>query len=155
RIAKKLCRARATDSILGNVFEVSTAGAAEATIRFQVGDFDVEEVVWRDGEASPDATSRISVFDSHSAALYVDQENRIEFLPESIAVVGPRRHRWTRPGEALTRGLADRSQRGQGAPPEYPHGTAAASIIKNLTASTHRDEVPTLESVELSGVWDE
>jgi hypothetical protein len=84
RIAKKLCRARVTDAILGNVFTKSTQARARAKVRFQVEGSDIQEVNWQDGQPAPDATSRISVFDSRSAALYVDQENRIEFLPDSV-----------------------------------------------------------------------
>ena len=87
RIAKKLCRARADDPILGNVFADSVRASATAKLTFQVEGSDIQETDWQDGQPAPDATSRISVFDSRSAALYVDQENRIEFLPDMVEIV--------------------------------------------------------------------
>ena len=62
RIAKKLCRARATDPILGNVFAELTESRPEAKLRFQIEGSEIQEASWQDGEPATGATSRISVF---------------------------------------------------------------------------------------------
>jgi hypothetical protein len=67
RIAKKVCRARADDPILGNIFEGPAQARAKAKLTFQVEGSGIQETQWQDGQPAPDATSRISVFDSRSA----------------------------------------------------------------------------------------
>ena len=111
RIAKKLCRARATDPILGNVFAELREARPKAKLRFQVEGSQIEEASWQDGQSAPDATSRISVFDSRSAALYVDQENRIEFLPASIEIVRQLGQVCAKLGDSIKKEVFEQSER--------------------------------------------
>ncbi|MFF0923621.1 AAA family ATPase [Rhizobium leguminosarum] len=88
RITKKLCRSLTLDELLGNVFEAGTKPPAEVQVRFiEEGAVEPQEVVWIDGTPTPQPISRISVFDSANARLYVDKQNRIGFLPADIAIL--------------------------------------------------------------------
>jgi energy-coupling factor transporter ATP-binding protein EcfA2 len=88
RIAKKLCRSLSSTDLLGNVFEAGRKPPASVTVRYHLaGDQQVTEATWTDGTPAPTDLSNISVFDSHNARLYVDQENRISYLPKGIALL--------------------------------------------------------------------
>jgi hypothetical protein len=88
RITKKLCRSLTSDELLGNVFEAGTKPPAEVQVRFmEDGAAAPQEIVWTDGMPTPQTISRISVFDSANARLYVDKQNRIGFLPAEIAIL--------------------------------------------------------------------
>jgi hypothetical protein len=81
RILKKLCRARAADKpILPNVFSDEATGNARANLEFALGQ-DVRRVDWCDGDHCPSCLGSVSVFDSPSAAVYVNDENEIAYLP--------------------------------------------------------------------------
>jgi hypothetical protein len=81
RILKKLCRARAVEmSILPNVFEDQTTDPARASVEFVVATAPVK-LPWQEGSDSPDELSVVSVFDSPSAAVYVNNENDVAYLP--------------------------------------------------------------------------
>ena len=88
RIAKKLCRSLTSADLLGNVFEAGAKAPASVQVRYRLaGDQQVTEATWTDGTPAPTDLSNISVFDSHNARLYVDQENRISYLPKDIALL--------------------------------------------------------------------
>jgi hypothetical protein len=88
RIAKKLCRSLASTDLPRNVFEAGAKPPAEVKVRYRKdGENQVTETVWTNGAAPPPEISRISVFDTQNARLYVDQENRISFLPGNIALL--------------------------------------------------------------------
>ena len=88
RIAKRLCRSIASTELLGNVFEPGTKAPVTVKVRFRTAEVqEVTEIDWTDGAATPPEISRISVFDTQNARLYVDQENRISFLPSEIALL--------------------------------------------------------------------
>ncbi|MGC4001298.1 MAG: AAA family ATPase [Anaeromyxobacter sp.] len=87
RILKQACRAKreAPERILSDVYAAAPQGPAEATIKFTV-DGAVREHRWRDGEVSPSALSRITVFDAATAPLYADRQNEIEYLPNGLDI---------------------------------------------------------------------
>ncbi|GFO76441.1 hypothetical protein BPLS_P4219 [Bathymodiolus platifrons methanotrophic gill symbiont] len=73
RIFKSACRTRGTEYILGNVASGSAPVATSVEIKYSVGDNGVEHV-WA-GEGSAEPISRVSVFDSHSATVYLTEKN--------------------------------------------------------------------------------
>ena len=88
RIAKKLCRSLTPADLLGNVFEPGAKPPASVKIRYRLAGYQqVTETTWVDGTSPPTDIANISVLDSHNAHLYVDQENRISFLPNDIAIL--------------------------------------------------------------------
>ena len=87
RIAKRLCRSISVDELKGDAFKAEPDGPLQVKLRFQIGDDPVIELDWCPTASSPPALKQISVFDSKNARLYVDQQNRIAYLPIEIAVL--------------------------------------------------------------------
>jgi len=88
RVAKKLCRSLSSEVLLGNVFEAGPHLPVEVSVRYLVDGMSApEEETWINGTPTPRAISQISVFDSQNARLYIDQQNRIAFLPLQIALL--------------------------------------------------------------------
>lgn len=88
RITKKLCRSATRDSLLGNVFEDGDKPPARAVVRFKPKDGEPPvEKLWIDGSPTPPEIRNISVFDTSNARFYIDQRNRIAFLPTNIAIL--------------------------------------------------------------------
>lgn len=82
RILKRLCRARgAPKPILPNVFSKTARGTASATVIYALGEKDQAPLPWRDGQSNPSALRTVSVFDSSSAPVYIDQQNDVAFRP--------------------------------------------------------------------------
>lgn len=86
RIAKRLCRSLAADQLRGNVFDAS-GGPMRVQVRYQVGDDAVTDIEWDPATPAPSQLRQISVFDSHNARLYVDNGNRIAYLPRELAIL--------------------------------------------------------------------
>lgn len=85
RIAKKICHCLHNVTLRGNVYEPASSAPREVTLTFRVDGDKKRTVVWDDRSAPPPELSRISVFDSDAAGLYVDAERNIEFLPFELA----------------------------------------------------------------------
>ena len=155
RILKKFCRAIIKDTIHPNVFAPGNPPPAEARIRYKVaGATDVSQTIWRDGADGPADIAHLSVFDSHNARLYVDERNRIDYLPFEIELL-------TRFGQLLTRLQEDLlaeirvvDQRlNVGLPTGYTPGTPISSLVNRLTSKSPLGELPTLEELNLHGTW--
>lgn len=85
RIAKKICRAQVLDELHPDVFSSADSGPAAATVSYKVAESEeVSEMVWEDDAPGPELLAHISVFDTANARLYVDDKNRIEYLPYEI-----------------------------------------------------------------------
>ena len=80
RILKSACQARGTEAILGNVLSGTAPLTPSVSIRFTVGD-DGNEQEWTDNAEGGDFLSRVSVFDSHSAAVYLKERTDVAFRP--------------------------------------------------------------------------
>jgi energy-coupling factor transporter ATP-binding protein EcfA2 len=156
RVLKKLCRVRegAEEEIRGNAFDPrSLISSAEATVRFTIGDGEPTEVRWKNGVPPPPELTRISVFDVLSASLYADQQNKIEFLPQSLDIL-------TRLGavcESLARALdGERTrleQRIEISLADVGTGTPAAALLDRLVRGTLAQDLPTREAIDASCEW--
>lgn len=88
RITKKLCRSLTVDPLRGNVFEEGVKNPAEALIKYKTDNHvQPAEEPWVDGQTPPVKIANISVFDSKNARLYVDQDNKIQYLPPEIELM--------------------------------------------------------------------
>lgn len=87
RVAKKMCRSLSKDDLLGNVFEPGAQVPAEILVRYQVDGAPVTDVTWIDDTPTPSPLASMSFFDSQNARLYVDRENRINYLPPDISLL--------------------------------------------------------------------
>ncbi|WP_058533967.1 AAA family ATPase [Legionella saoudiensis] len=79
RILKSACRARGKEKILGNVVSGGTPYTPTVSIKYKVGDeSNLHE--WA-GEGDDDYISRVSVFDTQSAAVYLTEKTDVAFRP--------------------------------------------------------------------------
>lgn len=83
RVLKKACRARMLrgreEAILPNVYEDST-GPQCADIEYHIGD-KVQKEVWKNGESPDPQLAQISVFDSRTANIHVQETNDLAYTP--------------------------------------------------------------------------
>jgi energy-coupling factor transporter ATP-binding protein EcfA2 len=79
RILKQACRARGQEEILGNVVSGTAPPKPTVTIRYKVGT-EADGRQWTGGD--PDEfVSRVSVFDTQCAAVYLNERTDVAFLP--------------------------------------------------------------------------
>jgi len=79
RILKSACRARGREKILGNVVSGATPLSPVVAIKYRVGN-EEHAREWA-GEEQDDYISRVSVFDSQSAAVYLTERTDVAFRP--------------------------------------------------------------------------
>ena len=79
RILQSACRARGAEDILGNVLSGTTPLMPSVSIKFTVGDHGTQQE-WV-GEEDDYSLARVSVFDSHSAAVYLTEKTDVAFRP--------------------------------------------------------------------------
>lgn len=79
RILKQACRARGQEEILGNVVSGTAPPKPTVAIRYRVG-AEADSRQWTGGD--PDEfVSRVSVFDTQCAAVYLNERTDVAFLP--------------------------------------------------------------------------
>lgn len=142
RILKRACRARGAEEILGNVLGDSSPSRPSATIRFSVGE-EGGEHEWRDQGASGGALGRVSVFDSHCAAVYITEKTDVAFRPFGLDLFDKLSYACEK-----VRGILEK-ERGEltakrASLPSLPEGTAAQKIVSNITSLTNPEDVRSL-----------
>jgi len=87
RVLKKLCRARSpkNDTILSNVYSANS-GLPTANIDFCVSGQN-KSVTWINGQSSDAMLSAVSVFDSRTANIHVDQTNDVAYTPLPLKIL--------------------------------------------------------------------
>ena len=85
RVLKKVCRARNNEGIMPNVFSpLANPAPAQAHLEWRNGD-KTDEGDWvDDGKDSVPALSRIAVFDSHCARVFVDDQAEVSYIPYGL-----------------------------------------------------------------------
>lgn len=129
RIAKKFCRSLTVDQLKGNVFAQAHQEQMEIQVRYKVGDGEVQTLDWKPDADTPPELRQISVFDSLNARLYVDQQNRIAYLPAEIAILEHHSSLCDRLATKLTTESADLEKRLKVA---LPAGYSEASVVVGL-----------------------
>lgn len=143
RILKSACRARGQEKILGNVVSGTTPLAPVVSIKYKVGtDSDPRE--WA-GEGEDDFISRVSVFDTQCAAVYLTEKTDVAFRPfgldlfdklvQACKSVRAKLESEQRPLASDTL-AAVRAQ--------IPDGTSAAKLLANISSLTKPESVQTL-----------
>lgn len=82
RILKKVCRARTpnrADDIIPDIYDLAP-GIPTAAIDYTIGGAE-HTWVWRLGEATHPALTAVSVFDSRTASIHVDETNDVAYTP--------------------------------------------------------------------------
>lgn len=81
RVLKQVCRSRdAATPVLPDVFAEDPGGEQACRIRYGVGTED-HDYEWSPDTDGPDALSSVSIFDSGSASVYVNEEGAVAFAP--------------------------------------------------------------------------
>lgn len=163
RLTKKLCRTLSVDALLGNVFEAGESKNAEAVIRYKPdGAETVTEETWVDGTTPPAAIANISVFDSKNAGLYIDRDNKIQYLPPEIDLM----ERYA----GLLQVLAEQVEKEAGEisrhvsvplPTGFMPGTAISELIAPLIALSQKKggkkgvTLPSIDALRSAAEWNE
>lgn len=80
RILKSACRARGREKILGNVVAGALPPAPVVAIKYRVGTAN-EPRIWADPQAEDELVSRVSVFDSQCASVYLTEKRTSPSAP--------------------------------------------------------------------------
>jgi hypothetical protein len=140
RILKRACQARGREEILGNVVSGTAPPKLDVAIKYKIGtDPTLRE--WTGGE--PDGLiSRVSVFDTHCATVYLNDKTNVAFLPFGLDLFD----KLVKACKAV-RTLLDADQRTLNSTalaaiiPTIPEGTAAARLAPGITALTKPEAV--------------
>ena len=84
RILKSACRARGQEQILGNVVSGVAQHAPVVAIKYRVGS-EPETREW-EGNGDDEFISRVSVFDTRCAAVYLTEKTEVAFRPFGLDV---------------------------------------------------------------------
>lgn len=158
RITKHLCRAHAKETIKGNIYNDSSTLTAKVNIRFRIGEKNHNKCVkmYSKENLSPPELSRISVFDTASARVYVDKNRKIEFLPYELDLlnklflaVQEMNEKFKRREHGLNQYLH------QELPGGFNEGTKVSKIVANLQSDVTQQELPPKEDIEKLGSWND
>ena len=144
RILKGACRARSQEQILGNV----TSGAAPlspvVSIKYKVGD-EPEAQDWS-GTGEDEFVSRVSVFDTQCAAVYLTEKTDVAFRPfgldlfdNLVKACKAVRTKLETEQRALSSNAALTAVQAQ-----IPQDTAAAKLLANVSSLTKAETVQSL-----------
>jgi energy-coupling factor transporter ATP-binding protein EcfA2 len=140
RILKRACRARGQEDILGNVVSGVAPPAPVVAVKYKVGtDGSVRE--WTGGDLDKHI-SRVSVFDTQCATVYLNEKTDVAFLPFGLDLFDKlvKACKAVRTKlEAEQRALSTNAL----APiiAQLPEGTAAAKLAGNINSLTRLEAV--------------
>ena len=140
RILKRACQARGREEILGNVVSGTAPPKLDFAIKYKVG-ADPTPREWAGGD--PDEfVSRVSVFDTHCATVYLNDKTNVAFLPFGLDLFDK-----LVKGCKAVRTLLETDQRALNSTalaaviPTIPEGTAAARLAAGITGLTKPEAV--------------
>lgn len=143
RILKSACRARGQEHILGNVVSGTSPFAPVVAIKYKVGT-EPESREWV-GTGGDEFVSRVSVFDTQCAAVYLTEKTDVAFRPFGLdlfdkLVKACKAVRAKLEGEQ--RALASSAL--TAIQTQIPQGTAVAKFLANISSLTKPDAVKAL-----------
>ena len=145
RILKRACRARGAEEILGNVVSGTTPRRPLATIRF-TADGVLADHRWTDDRPPSSLLSRVSVFDHHSASVYVTKRTDVAYRPMGLDLFD----KLSSACEAVRKSLEKERNSLESRKFQFPvvaNGTAVHDLIRNLTSLTRLASVHELASM--------
>lgn len=139
RILKKVCRARMRDraeEISPDIYDAAP-GTPSATIEYAISDQN-RTCAWQLGQAADTALSDISVFDSHTANVYVDDSNDVAYTPFPLKLLGNLAQLCKSVKDKLATEIAQIKAQTPEAirTPACSRDTAVGKLIAQLTANT-------------------
>ena len=135
RILKSACRARGQEEILGNVVAGVAPPAPVVAIKYTLGP-DPEAREWA-GQVDDEFISRVSVFDTRSAAVYLTEKTDVAFRPFGLDLFDKLVRACNAVRDQLVkeqRSLASNDLAHLQA--QVPEGTAVASLLANVNVLT-------------------
>ena len=143
RILKSACHARGQEQILGNVVSSAAPPSPVVSIKYQVGS---EQKAWEwVGGSRNEFISRVSVFDTQCAAVYLTERTDVAFRPFGLDLFDKlvKACRAVRAKlESEQRGLASNSL--AVVHPQIPEGTAVARVLSGISSLTKPETIQTL-----------
>jgi ABC-type lipoprotein export system ATPase subunit len=146
RIVKKACRSRATERILPNVFDKKrnlvdkVHAVAAARFRLADGDSVPEVITWSDDEKTvSNKLARLAIFDSKTASVHVDGENRVTVVPHNIDCFEKLAQISDRLRDRLKSEVDDLKRQLAGALPSVDQNTLAGALLAKLSNATKSD----------------
>lgn len=143
RILKSACRARRQEQILGNVISGTAPLSPAVSIKYQVGT-EPEPREWAGG--GEDAfISRVSVFDTQCAAVYLTEKTDVAFRPFGLDLFDKlvKACRAVRANLESEQHALDSSALAV-VQVQIPEGTAAAKLLANISSLTKPEAVQAL-----------
>lgn len=146
RILKSACRARGQEKILGNVVSGTAPHSPIVAIKYKTGDSpDLRE--WS-GDGQDELISRVSVFDTQCAAVYLTEKTDVAFRPFGLDLFDKlvkackivRAHLEREQGALAPSALGTVQAK-------IPEGTAVAKFLLNVSSLTKPDAVKALASL--------
>ncbi len=140
RILKSACRARGQEKILGNVVSRAAPPAPVVSIKYKVGN-EPEPREW-DGNGEDEYISRVSVFDTQCAAVYLTEKTDVAFRPFGLDLFD----KLVQACKAV-RAQLESEQRALASSAfatvqsEVPEGTVVAKLLANITSLTNPETV--------------
>ena len=143
RILKSACRARGQEQILGNIVSGVAPHAPVVAIKYRVGS-EPETREW-EGNGDDEFISRVSVFDTRCAAVYLTEKTDVAFRPFGLDVFD----KLVRACKAIRTQL-EKEQRSLASnelahlQAQVPEGTAVAKLLSNINSLTKPETVQKL-----------
>ena len=148
RILKSACRARGQEQILGNVVSGTAPLSPVVSIKYEVGT-SPEQREWS-GNGEDECVSRVSVFDTQCAAVYLTEKTDVAFRPFGLDLFD----KLVRACKAV-RAKLEKEQRAQASNAlaavlaRIPDGTSAARLVANISSLTRPETVQELARLSL------
>lgn len=156
RIAKQLCRSLSPSQLRGDVYHNNAQSRPEVSVTFGIGSEEEskEERIWYGDEEPPRDLSRISVFDTAAARVYVDKERKIEFLPYELDLM----NKLGIACRSIEKKFKDRLEKANAdikipLPKGYHEGTAVQDALAKLILQTPLTKIPSEQELRLLGTW--
>ena len=143
RILKSACRARGREHILGNVVSGMPPLPPVVAIKYKVG-AEPESREWA-GSGGDEFVSRVSVFDTQCAAVYLTEKTDVAFRPFGLDLFD----KLVKASKAV-RSILEGEQRAMASSAltvvqeQIPQGTAVAKFLANISSLTNSDAVRAL-----------
>jgi recombinational DNA repair ATPase RecF len=140
RILKRACRARGQEEILGNVVSGVVPPTPVVAIKYKVGNESAARE-WTGGDVD-EFISRVSIFDTQCAAIYLNEKTDVAFLPFGLDLFDKlvRACRAVRSRLEAEQRVLNTNALGP-IIAQIPEGTAAAKLLGNINSLTRQEAV--------------
>jgi energy-coupling factor transporter ATP-binding protein EcfA2 len=146
RILKSACRARGQETILGNVVSGSTPLSPVVSIKYKIGN-ESEPREWS-GDGEDEFISRVSVFDTQCAAVYLTEKTDVAFRPFGLDLFD----KLVKASKAV-RTILENERRSleknalEAVQTTIPPGTVASNFLASISSLTRPESVQELASL--------